>query len=215
MTTDVRRPGAGSSTPAAAPTGARRPGGRGWLVAALVAAVLLLVGSVAGTIAWNRGGVSTSTGSSWSGTSGGMMRGRVTTGVPALPGTTVQVTAIDMGGMMSGRAGMRLVVDRSTVPAGTVSLVLSNAGFRTHELVVLPLAAGQQAGARPVGTDRKVDETGSLGEASRTGGSGAGEGIQPGTAGWTTLNLPAGRYELICNLPGHYAAGMYAEITVS
>jgi hypothetical protein len=26
---------------------------------------------------------------------------------------------------------------------------------------------------------------------------------------------PAGRYELVCNLPGHYAAGMYAEITVS
>lgn len=215
MTTDVRNPGASPRTPAPGPSRGPRPGARGWLVAALVAAVLVLVGSVAGTIAWNRGGVTTSTGSSWSGIGGGMMGGRVSTGVPALPGTTVQVTAIDMGGMMGGRAGMRLVVDRTTVPAGTVSLVLSNAGFRTHELVVLPLATGQQAGSRSVGTDRKVDETGSLGEASQTGGSGAGEGIQPGTAGWTTLNLPAGRYELICNLPGHYAAGMYAEITVS
>ncbi len=214
MSTDVRTPGAGASTPAPAPTGARRPGARAWLVAALVAAVVLLVGSVAGTIAWSRGGVSTSTGSSWSGAGGGMMNGRVSTRVPALPGTTVQITAVDMGGM-GGRADMRLVVDRTTVPAGTVSLVLSNAGFRTHELVVLPLAAGQQAGARPVGSDRKVDETDGLGEASQTGGSGAGEGIQPGTAGWTTLNLPTGRYELICNLPGHYAAGMYAEITVS
>ena len=215
MTTDVRTPGAGPSTPAPAPTGGRRPGTRPWLITALVAAVVLLVGSVAGTVAWSRSGVSTSPGSSWSDSNGGMMSGRVSTRVPALPGTTVQVTAIDMGAMMGGRAGMRLVVDRTTVPAGTVSLVLSNAGFRTHEMVVLPLAAGQQAGARPVGYDRKVDETGSLGEASQTGGSGAGEGIQPGTAGWTTLNLSAGRYEVICNLPGHYAAGMYAEITVS
>lgn len=38
---------------------------------------------------------------------------------------------------------------------------------------------------------------------------------EPRTAGWTTLDLPAGRYELICNLPGHYAAGMYTELTVS
>jgi uncharacterized cupredoxin-like copper-binding protein len=216
VTTDVRASAAGSSTPATPPTGGRRPSGRGWLVAALVVAVVLLVGSIAGTIAGSgSGGVSTSTGSSWSRAGGGMMGGRVSTRVPALPGTTVQVTALDMGAMMGGRAGMRLAVDRTTVPAGTVSLVLGNAGFRTHELVVLPLAAGQQAGTRAVGSDRKVDETGSLGEASQTGGSGAGEGIQPGAAGWTTLDLPAGRYELICNLPGHYAAGMFAELTVS
>ena len=214
MTTDVRTPG-GPSLPAPPQPEGRRQHARAWVVAALVTAVVLLVGSVAGAVVWNRGGVSTSTGSSWSRSDGGMMGGRQSTRIPALPGTTVQVTALDMGAMMGGRAGMRLVVDRTTVPAGTVSLVLSNAGFRTHELVVLPLADGQQAGARPVGPDRKVDETGSLGEASQTGGSGAGEGIQPGTAGWTTLDLPAGRYELICNLPGHYAAGMYAEITVS
>lgn len=216
MTTDVRGPGAGPSAPASPPAGGRRPGGRAWLVAALVTAVALLVGSIAGTIAWSRnGGVSTSTGSSWSRSGGGMMGGRVSTRVPTLPGTTVQVTALDMGAMMGGRAGMRLAVDRTTVPAGTVSLVLGNSGFRTHELVVLPLAAGQQAGTRSVGSDRKVDETGSLGEASQTGGSGTGEGVQPGTAGWTTLDLPAGRYELVCNLPGHYAAGMYAELTVN
>ena len=129
--------------------------------------------------------------------------------------TTIRVTAVDMGSMMGGRARMRLVTDRTSAAAGTVSLVLSNAGSKAHELVVLPLAAGQQAGTRAVGADQKVDETGSLGEASLTGGSGAGDGIQPGTAGWTTLDLPAGRYEILCNLPGHYAAGMYAEITVN
>ena len=204
--------------------GARPGHRRTWLIGALVAAVALLAGSVAGTVAWARadlaGASAGSTGSvgtvprlGGAGSHGGTTAGRISTAVPALPGTTVQVTAVDMGSMM-GRARMRLVVDRASVPAGTVSLVLRNAGFKAHELVVLPLADGQQPGTRAVGADQKVDETGSLGEASRAGAAGAGDGVEPGTAGWVTLVLPAGRYELVCNLPGHYAAGMYAELTV-
>lgn len=38
---------------------------------------------------------------------------------------------------------------------------------------------------------------------------GGGEGILPSTSGWVTLDLQPGRYELLCNLPGHYRAGMY------
>ncbi len=40
-----------------------------------------------------------------------------------------------------------------------------------------------------------------------------GDGIAVGAAGWVTLE--PGRYELVCNLPGHYAAGMYNELDVS
>ncbi|WP_263730698.1 sulfocyanin-like copper-binding protein [Cellulomonas sp. SG140] len=194
---------------------------RSWLLVALVTAVVLLIGSVAVTVAWagNAGGGAT-TNRGWSSVgrgpgAGGMMSGRVGTAVPRLDGTTVRVTAVDMGAMMGGRGHMGLVVDRAAVPAGTVSLVLANAGWRTHELVVLPLVDGQQVGSRSVGADGTVDESGSVGEASRSAGSGTGDGIAPHTAGWTTLDLPAGRYELICNLPGHYAAGMYTELTVS
>lgn len=194
---------------------------RTWLLAGLVTAVVLLVGSVAATVAWagNAGG-GARTDRGWSSivpghAPGGMMGGRVGTTVPRLDGATVRVTAVDMGAMMGGRSHMGLAVDRTAVPAGTVSLVLANAGWRTHELVVLPLADGQQVGTRSVAGDGTVDESGSLGEASRTGAAGTGDGVQPGTAGWTTLDLPAGRYELVCNLPGHYAAGMYAELTVA
>ncbi|WP_166788289.1 MULTISPECIES: sulfocyanin-like copper-binding protein [Cryobacterium] len=56
---------------------------------------------------------------------------------------------------------------------------------------------------------------GSLGEASTTNGQGAGEGITPGAASWVTMDLAPGRYEVLCNLPGHYPAGMYSELTVS
>ena len=102
-----------------------------------------------------------------------------------------------------------------TVAAGQVSLVAANMGWRTHELVILPLAAGESAGQRVPGPDGKVDETGSLAEASTSCGAGAGDGIQAGTAGWTTLTLAPGRYELICNLPNHYVDGMHQEILVT
>ena len=45
--------------------------------------------------------------------------------------------------------------------------------------------------------------------------AGPGDGLAPGSTGWVTLSLHPGRYELVCDEPGHYAAGMYAELTVS
>ncbi|MGW3459915.1 sulfocyanin-like copper-binding protein [Streptomyces olivaceoviridis] len=151
-------------------------------------------------------------------------------GAPAAQGTAVDVTEWDMGRMMrgpnrpapnSGRPGwygmgmMRLTVHPTTVPAGKVTVRVVNAGTLAHEVIVLPLPAGRIAGERAVGSDGRVSEAGSLGEASRTCGSGAGEGIASGTAAWTTVTLRPGRYELLCNVPGHYAAGMYAELDVT
>ncbi len=66
----------------------------------------------------------------------------------------------------------------ATVPAGKVSLIAQNRGWRTHELVILPLAAGDQAGQRVPGLDGTVDEKGSLGEASASCGAGADEGAR-------------------------------------
>jgi len=63
--------------------------------------------------------------------------------------------------------------------------------------------------------DAKIDEAGSLGEASKTGGAGAGDGIAPGASGWVTVTLAPGHYELVCNLPRHYAAGMYTQLNVT
>ena len=51
-----------------------------------------------------------------------------------------------------------------------------------------------------------------MGEASRSCGADAGEGILAGATARTTVNLPSGRYELLCNIAGHYGAGMYAEL---
>jgi uncharacterized cupredoxin-like copper-binding protein len=143
------------------------------------------------------------------------------TAPPGLPGRTVNVTLGDMGmtQMVGGTAPlgahMMLRAVPRTVAAGQVSLVAANRGWRTHELVILPLTAGEPAGQRVPGPGGKVDETGSLGEASTSCGAGAGDGIKPGTVSWTTLTLAPGRYELVCNLANHYADGMHQEILVT
>jgi uncharacterized cupredoxin-like copper-binding protein len=120
-----------------------------------------------------------------------------------------------MGGTAPLSARMVLRSAPATVTAGQVSLVATNMGWRTHELVILPLGAGASAGQRVPGADGKVDETGSLGEASTSCSAGAGDGIQAGTVGWTTVTLAPGRYELVCNLPNHYVDGMHQELLVT
>ena len=146
--------------------------------------------------------------------------------VPNLPGTVVNVTLTNAGGPMMGNAGggpmmggvaggmMRLVAMPTRVASGQVSFVATNMGSVNHELVILPLPGNQIVGTRPIQSDGTVDETGSLGEASNGCAAGTGDGIAPGASSWVTVTLAPGRYELVCNLPGHYAAGMYAQVTV-
>ena len=137
---------------------------------------------------------------------------------PALPGAILDVTLADMGGsMMRNSTGgqMRIFASQSTVAAGEVSLRVVNTGSVVHELVVLPLPADQRIGHREVKSDGRVDETGSLGEAAKPCGEGAGDGIDPGGLSWTTLQLRPGTYEMLCNIPGHYGAGMYRTLVVS
>ncbi len=132
-----------------------------------------------------------------------------------LTGQTINVSAFDMGMMMGNATRMGIAASPENISSGKVNIVVTNMGMRTHELVVLPLAVGQSAGNRVVGADGKIDESGSLGEVSNNCGSGSGEGILSGSRGWSTLTLTPGRYEIVCNLPNHYLAGMFKEITVS
>lgn len=182
------------------------PGPRRSPVLGVVAAVVLL--AALSTIA-----IAAASGAFRAG--GTAPNGRCT--APHLTGTIVDVALMNMGGpMMGGWTGgaMRVRADHNQVPAGTVSLRVANLGSLVHELVVLPLTDSQRAGGRPVGSDGQVDETGSLGEASHSCGEGQGDGLEPGSLGWATLQLKPGNYELICNLPGHYPAGMYTELRV-
>lgn len=190
-------------------TAMRRP----LLVGALTAAVIALVASAAVAVGALGGGVNRDGYGFPSGPS---------RAAPNLPGTVVNVALTSMGGPMMGQrsammngGAMRLSADQASVPHGTVSFLVTNGGSISHELVILPLPGNQTVGTRPVGGDAKIDEAGSLGEASKTGGQGAGQGIVPGASSWMTITLAPGQYELVCNLPGHYTAGMYTQLTVT
>lgn len=90
----------------------------------------------------------------------------------------------------------------ATAKAGEVTFNLNNIGKVEHEFVVIKTA--KDAGDLLKGDE--ADETGAVGE----DGS-----IKPGSTDKLKLKLKAGHYALICNPPGHYQAGQYANFDVS
>lgn len=85
--------------------------------------------------------------------------------------------------------------------AGKIMFAVQNSCRVTHEFVVLRT---NKPAADPLRGSR-ADESGNVGE---TGD------LKPGQARSITLSLRAGHYALICNLPGHYAAGQHTDFTV-
>ncbi len=131
-------------------------------------------------------------------------------------GAVVKVNLTDRGGMMMGGGNLMMVsvtASPNSVPSGAVTFIATNTGALNHELLVLP-ASADGMGTRAVGSDGKIDEAGSLGEASTSCGRGAGKGISPGATSWVTVHLAPGNYELLCDEPWHYANGMFTTLSV-
>ena len=93
-------------------------------------------------------------------------------------------------------------------PHGIVAFKVTNDSKDTiHEMIVLQLANPGQPLPYDEGTQRVDEEmAGDKGEVSE---------LDPGQSGSLTLNLQAGEYLLICNVAGHYGAGMWTEFTVT
>jgi uncharacterized cupredoxin-like copper-binding protein len=127
-------------------------------------------------------------------TAAGALAG-VALGAPSA-GTTVKVT-------LGKPSELKMTVAPGKVKAGSVTFVVANKGSAPHEMVVVPLAAGQ---AKVPQKNGRAVEKGALGEAPEMAG---------GRSKTITLKLKAGRYSLLCNVPGHYAGGMYVGFTVS
>ncbi len=96
-----------------------------------------------------------------------------------------------------------------TVKAGALTINAPNDGQIQHELVVLKTdenpASLPQKGA-------EVDEDGL--EAKGVKNEGEITDVAPGQTKSNQFNLTPGKYVMICNVPGHYAQGMYGSITV-
>jgi uncharacterized cupredoxin-like copper-binding protein len=179
---------------------------RGLITASIVAGAALVLGT----------GALIAIGASQTASPANGAYGTISCTAPTLSGTTVDVQVTDAGDSMMGQTPMRatLLATPVSVPAGKVSLIVANTGALVHELVILPLPT-DGPGTRPTGSDGKIDESQSFGEASRSCGAGTGDGIAPGSTSWTTVTLKPGRYELVCDQPWHYAAGMFDVLTVT
>jgi uncharacterized cupredoxin-like copper-binding protein len=111
------------------------------------------------------------------------------------------------GGTVSATVSdMKISLDRTSVPAGTITFVVKNTGAVVHELVVLQTDTAQDKVAMDMDEAGKMDETGNVGE---TGD------VDAGGSKTFTVTLPAGHYVLMCNEVGHYAAGMHMTFTVN
>jgi uncharacterized cupredoxin-like copper-binding protein len=89
--------------------------------------------------------------------------------------------------------------------AGPVTFTVTNAGAAMHELAVLKTDLAEGSIPSRADDPSKAQETENVGEA---------EDIEPGMTKTFTATLDPGKYVLICNQPGHYAAGMHVSFTV-
>ena len=100
-----------------------------------------------------------------------------------------------------------ITLDSEEVASGETTFDIMNEGPSVHEFVVFKTVLAPDA--LPTDADGAVDEEGKgvthLGEV---------EDVQVGATAQLALDLEPGKYVVICNLPGHYAAGMYAGLTV-
>jgi len=104
-------------------------------------------------------------------------------------------------------APMGVTLDQGVVKAGEITFNVTNTSeSMVHEMVISPLP-DPVAGLPYSAEDDEVNE-------DAAGSPGEVEELDPGTSGKLTLRLEPGTYALYCNVPGHYAMGMWAILTV-
>ena len=129
------------------------------------------------------------------------------TQTPAATSTPAQIPAQPVRAVTVEEGEMYLRPSATALKAGVIAFVVTNNGSIHHEFVIVT--------GDPTGT--KGDEPGRVSEANHIGGPDGPEigDIAPGQAKVLTVTLAAGTYTAMCNLPGHYAAGMHFQFTVA
>jgi len=111
-------------------------------------------------------------------------------------GTVVHVTVKDF----------RIKLSRTHVRAGDVRFVVKNKGPDTHEVLIARTSAALPLRADNITVDEDALEPVTVDEV---------EAEPPGRVEVLGVKLRPGRYELFCNMAGHYLGGMRARLVVS
>jgi uncharacterized cupredoxin-like copper-binding protein len=119
------------------------------------------------------------------------------TGAPA--DTNSQLVGVTLG-------EFSVKADSTEVSAGKVTFAVRNDGAAKHELVVLE--SNDANLAIDSATGKATEDTSGVKHIGEI------DGLDAGKTKALTLDLPAGTYLLICNIPGHYHLGMVAKLVV-
>jgi uncharacterized cupredoxin-like copper-binding protein len=98
-----------------------------------------------------------------------------------------------------------LTLSPSSSEAGETTFEVSNSGGQIHELEIFEGDVAHDA--LPV--ENNVAKTDGLELVDEV------EDIAPSTTAELTVDLEPGNYVIVCNLPGHYEAGLHSGFTIS
>ncbi|MCC7368510.1 MAG: hypothetical protein IT306_08810 [Chloroflexi bacterium] len=138
--------------------------------------------------------------------------GLLAAGLALLAGTTLMTGSQPAAAQTASHVTMTLnewsiISDQPAVPAGDVTIDVSNIGEDVHEVIIIKSDLDITA-LPPSKVRGEVDEE-AIGE--YIGGF---EDVAPAASMSGTLSLAPGRYILLCNLTNHYTKGMVATLTV-
>src|SRR6266404_717791 len=126
----------------------------------------------------------------------------------AVAATTVVNVLLEDPSSDPAIGNMRISLAHATVTAGRVTFHAMNRSKNLiHEVIVVrvdPKKPGLSYDEKKTEViEKKIQHLGEISE------------LKPGAAGAMTLSLKPGSYVLICNQPGHYKAGMVANLSVN
>lgn len=119
-------------------------------------------------------------------------------------GTTTEAAGTEISGSVKEWS---VEVDEATAPAGDVTFSVTNDGTTLHEFLVVRTDAPD--GSIPLDGDAFSENNDSLEVVDEI------SEFPADTTETLTVNLEPGNYQLVCNLPGHYANGMHTSFTVT
>ncbi len=101
----------------------------------------------------------------------------------------------------------KIETDTTSIGSGSETFTVTNHGTVAHEFVIVRTDLAPDALPRDGsgGVDEEAEGTTHITEV---------EDVAPGSSTSLTANLAPGRYVVFCNVPGHYAGGMHASLTV-
>lgn len=131
-------------------------------------------------------------------------------GGSSTPEAGVATTSTPKADVIATLGDFSIRLEPSILKAGRVTIDTRNTGKINHELVVF--RSDLDEAALPLLSDgTRIDEEGK----GITHLDPEAEDVTPGTSRVISIDLKAGRYVVVCNLPAHYRQGMVAVLTVT